>query len=64
MKSIDDNHELLERVRKLYKSGSIDADTAKSMLDEFFKEHNKKAVEIAKKHKVKPKFLSFNSLMR
>lgn len=62
--NVTENQELVARVKRLYNTGAIDRDTAKLMLADFFVEHNKKVTEIAKKHGVKPKFLTFTSLMR
>lgn len=64
MSTVEQNQELVLRVKRLYNTGAIDRETAKLMLADFLEENNKKAKEIAKKYNMKPKFLNFTSLMR
>lgn len=54
----------LQRIRLLLRQGAISYDVAKHCANPHIEAFNKRAVEIAKKHKVRPKLINFASFMR
>jgi len=54
----------LQRIRLLLLHGAISYDQAKKEANPYLKEFNAKSVEIAKKHKVRPRLINFASFMR
>jgi hypothetical protein len=54
----------LQRIRLLLLHGAISYNQAKAEAKPHLEEFNTKAVEIAKKHKVKPRLINFASFMR
>lgn len=54
----------LRRIRLLLRHGAISYDQAKAQAKPHLEAFNAKAVEIAKKYKVKPRLINFASFMR
>lgn len=64
MNDVNDNSELINKTKALYNRGSIDRETAKLILTPFINMYNEKAKKTAKKYNIKPKLISFASLVR
>lgn len=53
-----------ERGRQLYRLNLIDQSEAKKMINPYLNAVNEKAIEIAKKHGMKPRKVQFRSFVR